>query len=396
MADLTFQAFLSHTDSQQTVKSYADKNGWSASQVHGGDITAAIAYLKDHPSPDILLVELPSAAEAPALLDKLADVCAPTTKVVATGQINEFSFYRWLTELGIVNYLLQPVKAEELDKTVQQIKQPVAVTEKKPQLGMLVAVIGTRGGVGATTAAVNLGYILSHEHKKKTAVVDLDPHFGTVAMAFDLEPGRGLKDAFEKPDRVDALFIDRVMIKQSEHLWILSSEEAASDEIKIAPRAAEHLLGFLRNRFSVVVVDIPRHLDDAGRQTLKQADHIIIVSEANLASLRDAMRLSDYCREKLRTKKPLHLLNRIGLAKKYELAKPNFEKSLNDKVSYEIPFIHEAFANSNVGEPMVKTATGGPAATVYRTMASDLLGGGPPEEEAKGIGKLKQMLLGKK
>jgi pilus assembly protein CpaE len=60
-------------------------------------------------------------------------------------------------------------------------------------------VIGTRGGVGASTIATSLAWLFSADDKMPTALLDLDVHFGTGALALDLEPGRGLTDAIENP-----------------------------------------------------------------------------------------------------------------------------------------------------------------------------------------------------
>src|SRR3546814_4425886 len=68
---------------------------------------------------------------------------------------------------------------------------------------MTAAVIGTRGGVGASSIATSLAWLLSDKQKRPTALLDLDVHFGTNALAMDLEPGRGLTDATENPSRID-------------------------------------------------------------------------------------------------------------------------------------------------------------------------------------------------
>ncbi len=86
------------------------------------------------------------------------------------------------------------------------------------------AVVGTRGGVGASTIATSLAWLFSTEHRRSTALLDLDVHFGTGALSLDLEPGRGLTDAIENPSRIDGLFIERAMIRANDNLAIMSAE----------------------------------------------------------------------------------------------------------------------------------------------------------------------------
>src|SRR5699024_7058129 len=86
------------------------------------------------------------------------------------------------------------------------------------------AVVGTRGGAGASMLATSLAWLLGSEHGKSTALLDLDVHFGTGALTFDLEPGRGLTDAIEDPSRIDGLFIERAMVRTGDRLALMSAE----------------------------------------------------------------------------------------------------------------------------------------------------------------------------
>ena len=88
----------------------------------------------------------------------------------------------------------------------------------------MAAVIGVRGGAGATTVATSLAWLMGEKLRRSTALLDLDVHFGTGALSLDLEPGRGLTDAIENPSRIDGLFIERAMVKASEKLAVLSAE----------------------------------------------------------------------------------------------------------------------------------------------------------------------------
>ena len=90
------------------------------------------------------------------------------------------------------------------------------------------AVVGTRGGVGASMLATSLAWLFSADHKRPTALLDLDVHFGTGALSLDLEPGRGLTDAIENPSRIDGLFIERAMIRANDNLALLSAEAPIS------------------------------------------------------------------------------------------------------------------------------------------------------------------------
>ena len=163
-------------------------------------------------------------------------------------------------DLGIFSYLLKPLTQPMLEGAYQKsIEQASGQVKEEKKLGKVIAVMGTRGGVGSTTITLNLAGVLAELSKKPVALIDIDPHgVGSVALALDIEPSRGLREAMEKPDRIDSLFIERVMIKPHKNLSVLSAEEALHEHISPHDQAADALLGELRTKFGAVFLDIPR------------------------------------------------------------------------------------------------------------------------------------------
>ena len=102
-------------------------------------------------------------------------------------------------------------------------------------------VVGVRGGVGASMVTSSISWLMAHEFNRRVALLDLDLHFGTGALTFALEPGRGLCDALDNPSRVDGLFIERAMIKESDDLCILGAEAPLNDPMSPDPSALGHL-----------------------------------------------------------------------------------------------------------------------------------------------------------
>src|SRR5207248_10519514 len=99
-------------------------------------------------------------------------------------------------------------------------------SDKVPQgrLGQVIGFTGSRGGVGTTTTAVSCAWLIAEERSERVALVDLDLHFGTIALKLDTDPGSGLCEALEQASRIDSLFIDRAMVKVSENLRVLAAE----------------------------------------------------------------------------------------------------------------------------------------------------------------------------
>ncbi|MCH2547664.1 MAG: hypothetical protein MK052_08660 [Alphaproteobacteria bacterium] len=345
----SFLAFVPDSDSIAILKEFAASQSWSADCIQQGTVKEALDFLAKNPSPDFLLVDVPDAESAPELLDNLADVCAPTVKVIVTSTVDEFSFFRWLTEIGVHSYLLKPLTQEALEDAITHAPAEVGGAKAEKQ-GKLYAVIGTRGGVGASSVALNLAAAIGKLHNTTTGLLDLEPQWGTISLMLDLEPGRGLRDALAKPDRIDTLFMERVLLKYSENFSILSSEEPFDDPVTIHPDAAAALIRESRNKFAVTVADLPRDVSSFTQDFLKAADQIVIVTELTLIGLRDALRLQALLKETLELKHIHFVANRIGLLPKYEMKISDFEKSLDTKFYGEIPFNIEAFNKMATGD----------------------------------------------
>ena len=97
---------------------------------------------------------------------------------------------------GARDYLLKPVDAEMLGEVFVRLEQPGdGVT---PQ-GRVVGFVGARGGVGATTLAINIAWMMAEKLSRRTALVDMDIYSGNIALKLDIEPTRGLREAFDDP-----------------------------------------------------------------------------------------------------------------------------------------------------------------------------------------------------
>lgn len=350
LKSIRFLAFVSDDESVDTLRKFARMQGWDADNcVHKGPVEEAALYLATRPTPDFLLVDVPSAEAAPGALDKLADVCDPKVKVIVTSTVDEYSFFRWLTDIGVHYYLLKPINGDALEAALQETSA-FAKTEKAEEKSKLVCVMGTRGGVGASTVALNLAAAMALQRKTATALLDLEPQWGTLSLMLDLEPGRGLREALGKPDRIDALFMERVMLKYTEHLSVLSSEEPLDETVTFHPEAAGALLQETRKKYPFIYADLHREITPFTQMFLKESDSVIIVTELNLISLRDAMRLHDYLRDKLEVNKVLFVANRQGLLPKQEMPVTDFEKSLGAKFTAVIPYDAPVYSGIASGE----------------------------------------------
>ena len=377
------------------LREFARLKGFNADAcVVQGDISLAATYLKSNPSPAVLVVQIGEEAEAAAQLDALADVCDPQTKVIVTGKVNQYSFYCWLMDLGLSSYLLLPLTPTALEEAYGKATQTPASMEKseKKAPAVIFGVMGARGGVGASTVALNLAALFAARGSGQIALVDLDAQFGTAALMLDLVPSHGLREALEKPDRIDSLFIERVMQRANPHFSVLGAEEPLSERIHVQELAAELLLGELAKKFDVIVLDIPRRLSPFNLMCMRQTEQMLLVSELTLPCLRDVLRFSEYFRTQLKMKPPLVVANKCGMAPKLELLAADFEEGIKQKITQKLPFAPELFMSMDIDAPTVKEPQHA-AAKALKNLSSLLLKTPDVGDEKKGKTAGKRGLL---
>lgn len=396
-----FLAFTSDAESVTQLQQFAAAKGWDAACIRQGDIDAAAEHMKSSPSPEVLFIDVNSVESAPASFDKLADVCDPGVKVIVSGKINEYSFYCWLVDMGISSYLLKPLTQTALEnawRKATEVAAPAAAAVAAAPVtnGKVISVIGSRGGVGATTICTNLAWILAHQLEQKTALLDFDAQLGTVALSLDLEPGRGLRDALEKPERIDGLFLDRVMVKLDDQLSILSTEEGMEENITPNEGAVNALFTQTRPKYTQIVVDVPRFLTPFTRLALSSADHIVCVTELSLMGLRESLRYLEYCRDVLKVAPPIFVANKVGVAGKHQMPQSEFEKGLGAKIDFTVPLVPDAHAASTAGQVLVETAKNSPAVKALAALAARFVEGAEEKlGKQKSGGKLSFLKKGK-
>src|SRR5690606_661075 len=144
------------------------------------------------------------------------------------------------------------------------------------------------GGVGASTIAINCAWLVAHEFKRRAALLDLDLQYGTVALALDVEPTHGLREALEHPTRIDSLFINSATVKIGERLSIMAAEETIDSAVTYDPAAIDLLLDELARQSDCVIVDVPRAFAEARARVLANASEVLVVTDLSLGGLRDA------------------------------------------------------------------------------------------------------------
>jgi pilus assembly protein CpaE len=352
-----------------------------ASAVLPGGVDAATAYMTHDPSSRTVVVDLTGVAEPLLALDRLADTCLPDTRVIAIGDVNDIHFYRALRSAGIAEYLVKPVTADAL---LAALTMPVPAEPATPIAPAAqasdcetIAVVGARGGVGATMVAVSLAWLSAEKTQRKTVLADLDLSCGAASLALDVESGHGLTEALANPDRIDAMLLAVATARVGEHLHLLSSEQSLDSTPTLQADSLEKLATGLRQGFQRVIFDIPRGDGAILKQGLAQAGVIVIVTDFSVAGVRDTGRLIALAQKVAPAAKRLVVGNRFGTARKGDLGRAEIEKALGLTMACAIPEDPAVVPHAlNAGKPVPAAAPGSPVTVALRELAALVEGGG--------------------
>ena len=313
-------------------------------KVHMGGIETAIEFYRSAPTPNLIILE--SRREPKELLDslrQLAEVCDPSSKVVVVGHYNDVWLYRELIRSGISEYVVAPVSMADIVAVISAI----FIDPEADPMGRSIAFVGAKGGVGSSTIAHNIAWSMSSLFGTEVVVADLDLPFGTANINFDQDPAQGIAEAVFSPERIDEVYLDRLLAQCAEHLSLLAApstldrtydfdSEAFAQVIDIAQRSAPHL-----------VLDIPHVWNGWTRTTLAQADEIVITVTPELANLRNAKNLVDTLKKLRPNDGPPHLIiNQAAVPKRPEISAKEFAEPLGLTPLAVIPFDPQLFGNA--------------------------------------------------
>ncbi|MBA3676785.1 MAG: pilus assembly protein CpaE [Sphingosinicella sp.] len=395
-----FTAFVADDETAELIRPVAVEHGWSPEKVNKGGLRNAVQSLSVSASPNILFVDLSESGDPLSDINALAEVCEPGTVVIAAGKVNDVRLYRDLVASGIQDYLLKPFTADQLRDAFSHAQMTISgprgnePAADRPHI--MATVIGVRGGVGASTIATSLAWMMGEKAGRHTALLDLDVHFGTGALSLDLEPGRGLTDAIENPSRIDGLFIERAMMRSSEKLSVLSAEAPINQPMMTDGSAYHQLQEEMRNAFEGMVMDLPRPMLIQYPHLVQDTHVAVVVVDFTLAATRDAIRILSWLKANAPQSRVVVVANKVQAGGLQEVSRKDFEQSIERKVDVAFPYDPKSAAQAaKLGQALAKVGTGaklsGPMNQLLAMTVSTVDAGGVGEAARAGgslLGKL--------
>jgi pilus assembly protein CpaE len=390
---VSIQAFCETVETAAAIQSAGEDRRLSKAhlKIQMGGVAAAIEAYRSAPTPNVIILESESRNHSILEgLDALSEVCDAGTRVVVIGRVNDIVLYRELIRRGVSDYLITPVGTIDV---VRSICSLFSAPDAKP-VGRIIAVVGAKGGVGASTIAHNIAWSMARDLALDSVVTDLDLPFGTAGLDYNQDPPQGIADAVFSPDRIDTAFIDRLLSKCSERLSLLAAPATLERTYDFGSEAFDAIFDSLRATVPCIVLDVPHQWCGWTQRALVGADDILIVAAPDLANLRNAKNLFDYLRSaRVNDRRPYYCLNQVGVPKRPEIKPADFAKALEDQPAAVIAFEPPLFGTAaNNGQMIAEISASHRTAETFRQLAQLLTG---RAEAKKAKGGLFTPLLGK-
>ncbi|MEA2978042.1 MAG: pilus assembly protein CpaE [Alphaproteobacteria bacterium] len=353
-------------------------------KIQMGGITAAVEAYRTSPTPNVIILETETRGnDILAGLDQLAEVCDAGTRLLVIGRINDVVLYRELIRRGVSDYLISPLGTLDV---VRAICGLFSAPDAKP-VGRIIAVVGAKGGVGASTIAHNVGWAIARDLNIDAVVADLDLAFGTAGLDYNQDPPQGIADAVFSPDRIDNAFIDRLLSKCTDHLSLFAAPATLERVYDFGAEAFESIFDSLRATIPCIVLDVPHQWTGWTKRTLIGADDILVVAGPDLANLRNAKNLVDLLRaSRPNDHRPYYCLNQVGVPKRPEIKAADFAKALEDEPVAVIPFEPQMFGTAaNNGQMIAEISSGHRTAETFRQLAQLLTGRAETKRQRKNL-----------
>jgi pilus assembly protein CpaE len=343
-----------------------------AVEIKRGTIHHAVRFLEKDTNLQSIVVDIGDSDDPIVALEDLSRVCPPDVTVTVIGESTDIAFYRALINgMGVAEYLPKPITRD----SVQTLLRPHLVGDEAERStergGHVVVICGAQGGAGATSIAANLALLLAETAKANVALLDLHLQDGEAAVMFGVRPGPGLRIALEDPLRADTLFLERTAIEVDPRVKLIAAAESLDEEMEITEAGVRHVLTLLRQKFNFIIVDLPVPVRPAMRPVIAQARHVLVLLEAEVTGLRNAVGLRELISKIAGANRMFTVLNRAerpgglsramitkGLGGPPDIVIPDLGKRMTEAVNMGIPAVRRIPALRQHLAPVVREISG--------------------------------------
>ncbi|QDW38922.1 AAA family ATPase [Bradyrhizobium sp. KBS0727] len=371
---VSVQAYCASVAVATTVRAASEDRrlGKAHLSVHMGGVAAAIEAYQKAPTPNVIMLETEVEHDILEGLDELAAVCDAGTRVVVIGSASDVAPYRELVRRGVSDYVVGPVQPLDVVRAICGLY----ASSEEVAVGRVIAVVGAKGGVGASTVAHNVAWAIARDLAIDSVVIDLDLAFGTASLDFNQDPVQGIANAISQQERPDTAFMERLLAKCTDRLSLLAAPATLDQVYDFGADAFDAIFDTLRMTTPCIVLDVPHQWSAWTKRALIGADDILVVAEPDLANMRNAKNMLNVLKAaRPNDRPPLYCLNQVGMHRRPEITVREFAKAIESQPIAAIPFDSKMFGTAaNNGQMIAQVSATHKTTTMFLQMAQRMTG----------------------
>lgn len=344
MINKQWLCFIKDSKTKELINNISGNN---TIQLIDGGVDHAINYLQQNQPIDKIILEIDDSKTIIAKLVILSELCVENTRLICIGKDNDVELYRQLIKLSVEDYYTMPIDNNVLTSIINNS----SIQGNSDNINHYnLAIVGTRGGLGASTIASNMGWILANDIKASTCLIDTDMFCGTQALMFNQQSNQGLSQALNNAERLDMVFLNRLAISLHKNLDLLCAEHELEAELPLSTGNINNLLNILKQNFKYSILDINYHSPWLSTY-IASTTHVYLALELSISSIRETKRIMELIKIKSPFAKIILLCLRNNSLKSSEITPAQFEESLDVNIDYYIPSHKiDAMASNNLGK----------------------------------------------
>ncbi len=324
-----------------------------------GNVSEAIAFYQDKPSPDLLIIETETIDKSfTDMLDDLAGVCMAHTSVIFIGPVNDIPLYRKLIDMGVTDYVVRPIKTEDMITIIANtLIDKLGTSESR-----FIPVLGAKGGVGTSAIAELMGFLMADKVKEKTVLMDGAGGWGALRISFGINPVMQQVEAVGVATNSTQEEVEQLLYPVSERLKVMACGGDPLLGVTMNGVEMEALVNRFMRTNPVVIADLSNAQSEAKYIAIARAHHIVLVTTPFVTSLRNSRRIIKEITD-LRGGSgsiPVSLVvNMQGAAPGAEVPVKDIEETLGIKPTAIIPFNPKLFNSIIAGDKkLIQTKDG--------------------------------------
>jgi pilus assembly protein CpaE len=307
---------------------------------------------------------------------------APDLEIFLTGSRMDTQLLLEAFRVGVKEFLPQPLTRQEVEPALARFEERFAgkTSDLAMQAGKVIAVLGVKGGVGASTVATNFAISVQQaKPQDPVALIDLDIHGGDLGLFLEVPTSQGLTHLTKDISRLDETILRSTMVRHPSGLRFLASGCDAYDDFTFEAGSMMRMTSLLRSIHRLVFIDCGHILNPSVKEVLDSADQTILVTTLSLPAIRRTKRLLEiwFAAHYPPTKLAL-VVNRYEKDQKDLVAET--EALLGMPIAGLIPNDYESASEAiNHGKPLTVMASRTPIGQWYLREVGQLIG-----EQAEG------------